>query len=127
MISEEERKAIEMIKEQKENVEYSINAMECTPEDYDEDVYNDCVEWNKNAETILNLIETQNKSIEILVAQKEEFKKDSNKWFKKLQEEHTKYEKINDRKNKIIDKLITALAEERGTDEDEIREVFGCE
>lgn len=74
MISEEERKAIEMIKEQKENVEYNINAMECTPEDYDEDVYNDCVEWNKNAKTILNLIETQNKMIELM---EEELKKSS--------------------------------------------------
>ena len=76
---------------------------------------------------VLNLIDTQSRSVQILVAQKDEFEKDADKWFRKLQEEHTKYEKINDRKNKIIDKLITALAEERGTDEDEIREVFECE
>lgn len=70
---EEEKKAIEMIKEQKEEIEYGINAMECTPEDYNEDVYNDYVEWNKNAETILNLIEKQQKEIEKL----KEYKKQS--------------------------------------------------
>ena len=62
-MSEEEKKAIEMIKEQKEEIEYSINAMECRPEDYNEDVYNDYVEWNKNTETISNLIEKQQKEI----------------------------------------------------------------
>lgn len=82
MISEEERKAIEMIKEQKENVEYSINAMECTPEDYDEDVYNDCVEWSKNAETVLNLIETQNKMIELMAEYIDDYQIECYQYFK---------------------------------------------
>lgn len=76
---------------------------------------------------VLNLIERQNKSIEILVAQKEQFKKDSDKWFETTVRQAEKFIKINDKKDKTIDKLIECLAEERGTDEDEIREVFGCE
>ena len=60
-----------------------------------------------------------------LKAQVNETKKDSDKWFRKLQEETEKFIKINDKKDKTIKILIECLAEERGTDEDEVREVFG--
>lgn len=65
-MTDEEIKAIEMIKEQKEQVEYGINAMEVNPEDYNECVYNDFVQWNKAAETVLNLIQKQKEKIKIL-------------------------------------------------------------
>lgn len=56
MRSKEVEEAIKTIQEQKENVEYGINAMECTPEDYDEDIYNDYIELKKKADTVLNYI-----------------------------------------------------------------------
>lgn len=63
-MTKEQEQAIEMIKEQKAQVEHGIIVMETNPEDYDEYVYNDFVEWNKNAETVLNLIQTQQEEIE---------------------------------------------------------------
>lgn len=68
--------------------------------------------FNKNA-----VIERQEKEIE----QSNSF---SAKWFKRLQEKRKEYEKSKIKSDKAIDKLITALAEERGTDEEEVREVF---
>ena len=56
MRSKEVEEAIKTIQEQKENVEHGINAMECTPEDYDEDVYNDYIELKKKADTVLSYI-----------------------------------------------------------------------
>lgn len=57
MRTKEVEEAIKTIQEQKENVEHGINAMECRPEDYDEDVYNDYIELKKKAETLLSYIE----------------------------------------------------------------------
>lgn len=64
MLSEEEKKAIQMIKNQKENVDECLIAME-NPENYiGEDVEKEYLEWQKNAEIILNLIENQQKELD---------------------------------------------------------------
>ena len=69
---DKEEKAIKMLKEQKETIEHGINAMECIPEDYDEDVYHDFLEWNENAQIILNLIEKQDKIIDLMAEEIED-------------------------------------------------------
>ena len=63
-MTDEEIKAIEELKKQKESIEYSINAMECTPEDYEEDDYNDCLKLQKYADVLLNLIQKQQEELE---------------------------------------------------------------
>lgn len=55
-MSKEVEEAIKIIKEQKEDAEHGIKYMECTPEDYDEDIYNSYIETKKKAETVLNYI-----------------------------------------------------------------------
>lgn len=66
MLSDEEKKAIQMIKNQKEEVDEALIAMEI-PENYiGEDVEQEYLEWQKNADIILNLIEKQQKEIEEL-------------------------------------------------------------
>lgn len=63
MLSKEEKKAIQMIKNQKEEVDDALIAMEI-PENYiGKDVEQEYLEWQKNAELVLNLIEKQNKII----------------------------------------------------------------
>ena len=63
-MSEEEKKAIQMIKNQKEEVDDALIAMKI-PENYiGEDVEQEYLEWQKNAEIILNLIEKQQAQIE---------------------------------------------------------------
>ena len=64
MLSDEEKEAIQMIKNQKEEVDEALIAMEI-PENYiGEDVEQEYLEWQKNADIILNLIEKQSKEIE---------------------------------------------------------------
>ena len=57
MRTKEVEEAIKTIQEQKENVECGINDMECMPECYDENIYNEYIELKKKAETLLSYIE----------------------------------------------------------------------
>lgn len=63
----------------------------------------------------------EEKSIKILIAQRDEAIKSSDKWFKKFIEVQRKYNEKIDVKNKTIDFLIEILAEERGVSEDDVR------
>lgn len=74
MLSDEEKKAIQMIKNQKEEVDEALIAMEI-PENYiGEDVEQEYLEWQKNADIILNLIEKQQKEIKNLKEKIKTFK-----------------------------------------------------
>ena len=80
---------------------------------------------NYNAiKTVLNLIDkmfeiidNKNKTIESLSLE-------SDKWFISSVNKQKAYVELERKTDEIIDELITALAEERGIDEDEIREDF---
>lgn len=79
---------------------------------------------NKNKEELITLL---NESLRIIQRQENEIKQltvSSDKWFNKKIKQNEEFGKERNKLEKIIDKLIIALAEERGTDEDEIREVF---
>jgi len=70
-----------------------------------------------NLNEIKRYIQTQETEIKILT-------KSSDKWFAKKIKQDEEFTKERNKLNNIIDTLITALAEERGIDEDVIREVF---
>lgn len=79
---------------------------------------------NKNKEELIMLL---NESLKVIQKQENEIKfltEKSDKWFAKKMKQDEEFTKERNKLNNIIDSLITALAEERGTDEDEIREVF---
>ena len=79
---------------------------------------------NKNKEELIMFL---NESLQIIKKQENAINtltKASNKWFAKTVKQDEEFTKERNKLNNIIDTLITALAEERGTDEDEIREVF---
>lgn len=123
-MNNEEKKAIQMIKNQKEEVDDALIAMEI-PENYiGEDVEQEYLEWQKNAEIILNLIEKQQKEIEdkkeeiyaiaktnYILGQTDE----RNQWYKKINEKYkelTQEEKdtdgivMNTKEKKILKELI---------------------
>ena len=103
--SEEDKKAIQMVKNQKENVDEALIAMEI-PENYmGEEIEQDYLEWQKNAEIILNLIETQKAEIEDL--------KDFNRKLQATKDRLDKYDKENtlqlEKKNNIINLMAEQL------------------
>ena len=100
MRSKEVEEAIKTIQEQKENVECGINDMECMPECYDENIYNDYIELKKKAETVLSYIEELEKE---------------NKY---LRDENNIYKNETVSKNKIRDKIeLLKDIEQEFTDE----------
>lgn len=79
---------------------------------------------NKNKEELITLL---NESLIIIKKQEQEIKesnKASDKWFNKMIKRDEEFSKERKQLEGTIDRLITALAEDRGTDEEEIREVF---
>ena len=79
---------------------------------------------NKNKEELIALL---NEGLIIIKKQEQEIKesnKASNKWFNKMIKQDEKFSKERKQLECIIDKLITALAEETGTDEDYISKTY---
>lgn len=76
------------------------------------------------AEYILNLIEKMKEIIESKNRTIESLSLESDKWFVSSVNKQKAYVELERKTDEIIDELITALAEERGIDEDEIREDF---
>lgn len=75
---------------------------------------------NKNKEELISLL---NESLIIIKKQEQEIKesnKASNKWFNKMIKQDEEFSKERKQLEGTINKLITALAEETGTDEDYI-------
>lgn len=76
------------------------------------------------AEYILNLIEKMKEIIESKNRTIESLSLESDKWFVSSVNKQKAYVELERKTDEIIDELITALAEERGIDEDKIREDF---
>lgn len=79
---------------------------------------------NKNKEELIALL---NEGLIIIKKQKQEIKesnKASDKWFNKMIKQDEKFSKERKQLECTIDKLITALAEETGTDEDYISKTY---
>lgn len=79
---------------------------------------------NKNKEELIALL---NEGLIIIKKQEQEIKesnKASNKWFNKMIKQDEKFSKERKQLECTIDKLITALAEETGTDEDYISKTY---
>lgn len=79
---------------------------------------------NKNKEELISLL---NESLIIIKKQEQEIKesnKASDKWFNKMIKQDEKFSKERKQLESTIDKLITALAEETGTDEDYIGKIY---
>jgi uncharacterized protein (DUF305 family) len=79
---------------------------------------------NKNKEELISLL---NESLIIIKKQEQEIKesnKASDKWFNKMIKQDEKFSKERKQLECTIDKLITALAEETGTDEDYISKTY---
>lgn len=79
---------------------------------------------NKNKEELIELL---NEGLIIIKKQKQEIKesnKASDKWFNKMIKQDEKFSKERKQLECTIDKLITALAEETGTDEDYISKTY---
>ena len=79
---------------------------------------------NKNKEELIALL---NESLIIIKKQEQEIKesnKASDKWFNKMIKQDEKFSKERKQLESTIDKLITALAEETGTDEDYIGKIY---
>lgn len=79
---------------------------------------------NKNKEELIAL---RNEVLIIIKKQEQEIKesnKASNKWFNKMIKQDEEFSKERKQLEGIIDKLITALAEETGTDEDYISKTY---
>lgn len=79
---------------------------------------------NKNKEELIALL---NEGLIIIKKQEQEIKesnKASNKWFNKMIKQDEEFSKERKQLEGIIDKLITALAEETGTDEDYISKTY---
>lgn len=79
---------------------------------------------NKNKEELITLVNESSKIIQKQEKEIQQLTLSSDKWFNKKIKQNEEFEKEINKLNNIIDRLITALAEERGTDEDEIKEVF---
>jgi uncharacterized protein (DUF305 family) len=79
---------------------------------------------NKNKEELIALL---NEGLIIIKKQEQEIKesnKASNKWFNKMIKQDEEFSKERKQLECTIDKLITALAEETGTDEDYISKTY---
>lgn len=79
---------------------------------------------NKNKEELIALL---NESLIIIKKQEQEIKesnKASDKWFNKMIKQDEKFSKERKQLESTIDKFITALAEETGTDEDYISKTY---
>lgn len=79
---------------------------------------------NKNKEELISLL---NESLIIIKKQEQEIKESNNasdKWFNKMIKQDEKFSKERKQLESTIDKLITALAEETGTDEDYIGKIY---
>lgn len=79
---------------------------------------------NKNKEELIALL---NEGLIIIKKQEQEIKesnKASNKWFNKMIKQDEKFSKERKQLECTIDKLITALAEETGTDKDYISKTY---
>lgn len=79
---------------------------------------------NKNKEELISLL---NESLTIIKKQEQEIKESNNasdKWFNKMIKQDEKFSKERKQLESTIDKLITALAEETGTDEDYIGKIY---
>ena len=79
---------------------------------------------NKNKEELIALL---NECLIIIKKQEQEIKesnKASDKWFNKMIKQDEEFSKERKQLECIIDKLITALAEETGTDEDYISKTY---
>ena len=79
---------------------------------------------NKNKEELIALL---NESLIIIKKQEQEIKesnKASDKWFNKMVKQDEEFSKERKLLEGKIDKLITALSEETGTDEDYISETY---
>ena len=79
---------------------------------------------NKNKEELIALL---NESLIIIKKQEQEIKesnKASDKWFNKMIKQDEEFSKERKQLESTIDKLITALAEETGTDEDYISKTY---
>ena len=79
---------------------------------------------NKNKEELIALL---NESLIIIKKQEQEIKesnKASDKWFNKMVKQDEEFSKERKQLEGKIDKLITALAEETGTDEDYISKTY---
>ena len=79
---------------------------------------------NKNKEELIMLL---NESLIIIKKQEQEIKesnKASDKWFNKMVKQDEEFSKERKQLEGTIDKLITALAEETGTDEDYISKTY---
>ena len=79
---------------------------------------------NKNKEELIALL---NEGLIIIKKQEQEIKesnKASNKWFNKMIKQDEEFSKERKQLECTIDKLITALAEESGTDEDYISKTY---
>lgn len=79
---------------------------------------------NKNKEELIALL---NESLIIIKKQEQEIKesnKASDKWFNKMVKQDEEFSKERKQLEGTIDKLITALAEETGTDEDYISKTY---
>lgn len=109
-MTDEEKKAIELVK----NITQDdlLNYWEGPEEPY-------------NAiQMVLNLIEKMKEIIESKNRTIESLSLESDKWFVSSVNKQKAYVELERKTDEIIDKLITALAEEQGIDEDEIREDF---
>lgn len=79
---------------------------------------------NKNKEELIALL---NESLIIIKKQEQEIKesnKASDKWFNKMVKQDAEFSKERKQLEGTIDKLITALSEETGTDEDYIGKIY---
>lgn len=79
---------------------------------------------NKNKEELIALL---NEGLIIIKKQEQEIKesnKASDKWFNKMIKQDKEFSKERKQLECTIDKLITALAEETGTDEDYISKTY---
>lgn len=79
---------------------------------------------NKNKEELIALL---NEGLIIIKKQEQETKesnKASNKWFNKMIKQDEEFSKERKQLECTIDKIITALAEETGTDEDYISKTY---
>lgn len=79
---------------------------------------------NKNKEELIALL---NEGLIIIKKQEQEIKesnKASDKWFNKMIKQDEEFSKERKQLECTIDKLITALAEETGTDEDYISKTY---
>lgn len=79
---------------------------------------------NKNKEELIALL---NESLIIIKKQEQEIKesnKASDKWFNKMVKQAEEFSKERKQLEGTIDKVITALSEETGTDEDYISKTY---